>query len=194
MDKQNLLEECRRDVMECKRCVLWKTRKNVVFGQGKPEARIVFVGEAPGYNEDLKGIPFCGKAGEVLDILLSSINLKREDVYITNIIKCRPPENRDPEEEEIEKCTPYLERQIEIIKPSIICCLGRYSLRYFINRFSLKEKGSISTLHGRVMEIREGLFSSVKIVALYHPAVAVYDPNKLELLKRDFHILSRFNL
>lgn len=193
MDRKNLLEECRKDASQCKKCVLWKSRKNVVFGEGSPESKFVFVGEAPGYNEDIKGIPFCGKAGEVLDILLSSVNFKRDDVYITNIIKCRPPENRDPEEEEIKKCSPYLERQLEIIKPSVICCLGRHSLRYFIERFSLKEKGSISSLHGRVLEGR-GLFSKVRIVALYHPAVAVYDPYKLEVLKKDFQILKKIEL
>ena len=164
----------------------------MVFGEGSPDAKIVFVGEAPGYNEDIKGIPFCGKAGDILDILLSSINLKRESIYITNIIKCRPPENRDPEDEEVKECTTYLERQLEIINPSVICCLGRHSLRYFINRFSLKEKGSITALHGRVFESGDGLFSSIKIVALYHPAVAVYDPGKMELLKKDFQVLKNF--
>ncbi|MDD3726615.1 MAG: uracil-DNA glycosylase [Candidatus Ratteibacteria bacterium] len=189
MRKKELLDVCREDVRKCKRCSLYKSRKNVVFGEGNPETKIVFVGEAPGYNEDVKGIPFCGKAGDVLEILLSSVGLKRGDVYITNIIKCRPPENRDPEEEEIKQCTPYLERQLEIISPSVICCLGRHSLRYFVQRFSLKEYGSISTLHGRVMDAGEGLFSDIKIVAMYHPAVAVYDPGKMDVLKRDFQVL-----
>lgn len=189
MRKKELLDVCREDVRKCKRCSLYKSRKNVVFGEGNPETKIVFVGEAPGYNEDVKGIPFCGKAGDVLEILLSSVGLKRGDVYITNIIKCRPPENRDPEEEEIKQCTPYLERQLEIISPSVICCLGRHSLRYFVQRFSLKEYGSISTLHGRVMDVGEGLFSDIKIVAMYHPAVAVYDPGKMDVLKRDFQVL-----
>ena len=189
MDRQNLLDECRREANQCKRCILWKSRNNVVFGEGNPETKIIFVGEAPGYNEDIKGIPFCGKAGEVLDILLSSIKLNRRDIYITNIVKCRPPENRDPQEEEIKACTPYLERQIEIISPSVICCLGRHSLRYFINRFSLKENRSISRLHGMVLEGGDSLFSKVHIVALYHPAVAVYDPGKLELLKKDIQVL-----
>lgn len=189
MEKKELLEECRKEVRECRECSLWKSRKNVVFGEGNPDSKIVFVGEAPGYNEDVKGIPFCGRAGDVLNLLLSSVNLKREEIYITNIIKCRPPENRDPQEEEIKTCTPYLERQLEIIKPEIICCLGRHSLRYFIRRFSLKETGSISTLHGKVLETGEGLFSRIKIVALYHPAVAVYNPEKMELLKKDFQVL-----
>ncbi|MCX8082346.1 MAG: uracil-DNA glycosylase [bacterium] len=189
MEKRELLEEFRNNVVHCKKCALCKTRKNVVFGEGSPESKIIFVGEAPGYNEDIKGIPFCGKAGEVLDILLSSVNIQRNAVYITNIIKCRPPENRDPKEEEIRECAHYLERQLEIIKPSVICCLGRHSLRYFINRFSLKEQRSISFLHGKVIETEEGLFQNVKLVALYHPAVAVYNPDKLELLKKDFQIL-----
>lgn len=189
MEKQRLLEECQAKASQCKRCVLWETRKNTVFGKGNPEARIVFVGEAPGYNEDIKGVPFCGKAGDVLDELFSSVNFKREDTYITNIIKCRPPNNRDPLEDEIKACIPYFERQLEIIKPAVICCLGRHSLRYFANKFSLKEKGSISALHGRVMEAGEGLFPSMKIVALYHPAVAVYDPGKISILKKDFQVL-----
>lgn len=161
----------------------------MVFGSGSSSSGVLFVGEAPGYNEDVRGVPFCGKAGEVLDVLLSSISLKREDVYITNIIKCRPPNNRDPEKEETESCRDYLERQIEIIRPSVICCLGRHALGYMLERFSFGQQGTISTLHGKVLEHTEDMFNRTKIVALYHPAVAVYDPGKLGLLKKDFQVL-----
>ncbi len=192
MDRKIELERYEREAKECKKCGLWKTRKNVVFGAGSPSAKILFVGEAPGYNEDIRGVPFCGKAGEVLDILLDSVSLEREDIYITNIIKCRPPNNRDPEGEEVEACSFYLEKQIEIISPVVICCLGRHALRYILERYSFSERGSITALHGKVLENSENIFTSVKVVALYHPAVAVYDPGKIELLKKDFHVLKDF--
>ncbi len=192
MDRKTELEVYAKEAKECKKCGLWKTRKNVVFGAGSPSSRILFVGEAPGYNEDIRGVPFCGKAGEVLDILLDSISLKREDIYITNIIKCRPPNNRDPEREEVEACSHYLERQIEIIEPVVICCLGRHALRYILERYSFSERGSITALHGRVLENSEDIFNSVRVIALYHPAVAVYDPGKIELLKKDFQVLKDF--
>ena len=188
MSKSEQLKKIEEEAKKCKKCPLWKTRKNVVFGMGNPETKILFIGEAPGYNEDLKGIPFCGKAGEVLDLLFSSISMKREDIYITNIIKCRPPGNRDPKEEEIEKCREYLEKQIEIINPEIICCLGRHALKYIFKKYSIENKKGISAIHGKVFEKRD-IFSTIKIVAFYHPAVAVYNPEKLKILKEDFKIL-----
>ncbi len=189
MDKKTELEKITGEAKQCKKCSLWNSRKNVVFGSGGLSSGILFVGEAPGYNEDVRGVPFCGKAGEVLDILLSSISLKREDVYITNIIKCRPPNNRDPENDEVLSCRDYLEKQIEIISPSVICCLGRHALRYILERFSLEQQGTISSLHGKVLEHSQDMFNRTSIVALYHPAVAVYDPGKLGLLKKDFQVL-----
>ncbi len=189
MDKKSVLAELEKQAKGCRGCGLWETRKNVVFGAGSPEARILFVGEAPGYNEDVRGVPFCGKAGEVLDILLSSIGGGRESVYIANIIKCRPPNNRDPEKEEAEACRGYLEKQMEIISPAVICCLGRHALGYMLQRFCPGVQGTISTLHGKVFEHAEDMFSRTKVVALYHPAVAVYDPGKLGLLKKDFQVL-----
>ncbi len=189
MDRKIELERYARESEECKKCSLWKIRKNVVFGAGSPFSKILFVGEAPGYNEDVRGIPFCGKAGEVLDILLDSVSLKREDIYITNIIKCRPPNNRDPEKEEVDACRYYLEKQIEIINPSVICCLGRHALKYILERFSFSQKGSITALHGKVLENSQDIFNRTSVVALYHPAVAVYDPGKMELLKKDFQVL-----
>ena len=191
MDKKTQdIENLAAEAKECKKCGLSKSRNNVVFGKGNPSSGILLVGEAPGYNEDMRGVPFCGKAGDVLDILLSSVGMKREDVYITNIIKCRPPQNRDPEPVEIESCREYLEKQIELIKPRIIGCLGRHSLRYFMDRFSFNVSGTITTLHGKVFELSEDMFSGTKVVALYHPAVAVYDPGKIEILKNDFRIFA----
>ena len=190
MDRREEIENCAAEAKDCRKCDLWKSRNNVVFGRGNPLSGMLLVGEAPGYNEDMRGIPFCGKAGDVLDILLSSSGLRREDVYITNIIKCRPPNNRDPEDTEIEACRGYLERQIEIIKPRVIGCLGRHSLRYFLDRFSFRAGGSITTLHGKVFEHSEDMFDRVRVVALYHPAVAVYDPGKIDILKKDFRIFA----
>ncbi len=183
------LERIKKEVLDCKKCELYKTRNNPVIGEGSVEAKIILVGEAPGASEDKTGRPFCGAAGEVLDELLRSTKIKREEVYITNLLKCRPPENRDPQSEEIEACTPYLERQIKIIKPEVICPLGRYSMRFLMEKYGLKEQiEGISKIHGKVFESRS-LFGGVKIIPLYHPAVATYNPNLKEILKRDFSVL-----
>jgi len=186
------LEEIRKEVLKCRKCGLYRTRTNPVVGEGNPKAKIMFVGEAPGFNEDRIGRPFCGAAGRVLDELLESIGIKREDVYISNLLKCRPPENRDPQKEEISACSPYLERQIEIIKPKIICPLGRYSMRFLMEKYGLKDRiEPISRIHGRVFEI-SSLFQEIKIIPLYHPAVATYNINMKEVLKRDFRVLEKF--
>jgi len=186
------LEEIRKEVLKCRKCGLYSTRTNPVVGEGNPKAKIMFVGEAPGFNEDRMGRPFCGAAGRVLDELLESIGIKREDVYISNLLKCRPPGNRDPQKEEISACSPYLERQIEIIKPKIICPLGRYSMRFLMEKYGLKDKiEPISRIHGRVFEI-SSLFQEIKIIPLYHPAVATYNINMKEVLKRDFRVLEKF--
>ncbi|HNS33050.1 MAG TPA: uracil-DNA glycosylase [bacterium] len=189
MDKKEKIEEVKLKAAGCKKCNFWKDRTNVVFGAGNPESRILFVGEAPGYNEDKRGIPFCGKAGDVLDRLLVSVNLGRNDIYITNVIKCRPPNNRDPLDEEIDNCSEYLEKQIDIMKPEVICCLGRHALKNIFTKFSIQETGTISSLHGKVFEKSEDIFNRVKIVALYHPAVAVYNPGQFSLLQKDFSII-----
>ena len=188
-EKQKLLEEIKRQVLGCKQCSLYLTRTNPVFGEGDIESKIMFIGEAPGFNEDKQGVPFCGAAGKILDELLASVGIKRSDVYITNILKCRPPENRDPNPEEISLCTPYLERQIEIINPKVICSLGRYSMRYIFEKYGLKEKlEPISKIHGMVFGV-QNLFQELKIIPFYHPAVATYNPHMKEILKRDFQIL-----
>ena len=182
------LKEIKEEVLQCKKCSLYKTRGLPVIGQGNHEAEIMFIGEAPGASEDKTGRPFCGAAGKILDELLSSVGIKRTDVYICNILKCRPPENRNPKTEEIEACTSYLLKQIEIIKPKAICALGNFSTAFIFEKYGLKDKiEGISKIHGKVFEVRE--FNRVKIVPLYHPAAATYNPNMKEILKKDFQIL-----
>lgn len=163
-----------------------------VIGEGSHTAKIMFIGEAPGKNEAETGRPFCGASGRVLDELLASINIDRKGIYITNIVKDRPPENRDPLPNEIEFYAPFLDRQIEIIKPEVIATLGRFSMAYIMKKFGLEsELKSISQIHGKVFTA-ETSFGSVKIIPLYHPAVAVYGTNK-EILKKDFAVLKEFS-
>jgi uracil-DNA glycosylase family 4 len=187
------LKEIKKEVLNCKKCSLYKERiKNKFFpviGQGNHQAKIIFVGEAPGLKEAKTGFPFCGQAGKVLNELFTSVKIKREDVYICNLLKDRPPGNRDPEPEEIEACAPYLERQIKAIKPEVICSLGRYSMRFLMEKFGLENKiEKISKIHGRVFK-GEGLFKEIVIIPFYHPAVAVYNQNMKEILENDFKIL-----
>jgi len=160
-----------------------------VIGEGSHEATIMFVGEAPGRNEAKTGRPFCGTAGKVLDQLLANVGIKRENVYITNIVKDRPQENRDPTPKEIEIYGPFLDRQIEIIQPKVICALGRYSMGYIMEKFGLKDKiEAISKMHGKAYDSKAS-YGPIKVVCLYHPCVAVYNPTKLPELKKDFCVL-----
>ncbi len=160
-----------------------------VIGEGSHSAKIMFVGEAPGKNEALTGKPFCGASGKILDKLLESVGLKREEVYVTNIVKDRPPANRDPMPSEIEIYGPFLDRQIEIIKPKIIATLGRFSMDYIMRKFGLDlELQPISKIHGKVFSTKTS-FGEMNIIPLYHPAVAVYNSHSLDTLKEDFKIL-----
>lgn len=140
----------------------------------------MFIGEAPGKNEDETGIPFCGRAGKILDNLLDSIKLKREDVYITNIVKCRPPKNRDPKKSEINKCKHFLDEQIEIIKPKVICPLGRFSSQYILEKY-IGKIFEIGEVHGKSFKVNNSI-----IIPMYHPAAAIYDNKKIKILKKDF--------
>ena len=160
-----------------------------VIGEGNHLAEIMFIGEAPGENEAKSGRPFCGRAGKVLDELLVSVGIERRDVYVTNIVKARPPGNRDPFPDEIAIYAPFLDRQIEIIKPKIIATLGRFSMQYVMSRYGLEEKlSSISVLHGKVFETKlEG--AKIKVVPLYHPAAAIYNQHLLDTLREDFKVL-----
>ncbi|MBN2086845.1 uracil-DNA glycosylase [Candidatus Peregrinibacteria bacterium] len=177
------------EVLSCTKCPLYKTRIFPVIGQGNHQASIVLVGEAPGFNENKTGRPFCGQAGAVLDELLEFAEIKREDIYICNILKCRPPGNRNPLQYEIDACTPYLVRQLEIIKPKIVCCLGNFASCFIMNLFGLSNQcDGISKIHGRVFEVNDDKWK-IKIIPLYHPAVAAYNQNMIESLKNDFKIL-----
>ena len=182
------LRQIKKEVLNCKKCSLYKTRTYPVIGQGNHQAKIIFIGEAPGFNEDKIGRPFCGKAGKILDELLESTGITRKDVYICNILKCRPPKNRDPDEKEIKACVPYLEKQIQIIKPKVICTLGNYSTAYILRKYNLEDKiQGISKIHGEIFSK-----DTVKIIPLYHPAVATYNSNMMGVLKEDMKILEKF--
>jgi DNA polymerase len=150
---------------------------------------LIFIGEAPGYSEDQQGRPFVGKAGKVLDELLASIGLHRSEVYIANVLKCRPPGNRDPLPAEIEACTPYLDTQLELIQPQVIATLGNFSLTYLFEKFGLHaKKDKISKIHGKVFTVCT-IAGVTTIVPLYHPAVAVYNPGMKQTLLEDFQVL-----
>ena len=160
-----------------------------VLGEGSHTAHVLFVGEAPGKTEAETGRPFCGAAGKLLDLLLASINIARKDVYITNIVKDRPPENRDPLPEEIDRYAPFLLRQIDIIQPKIIATLGRFSMRFILEKFDLPQQNeSITKLHGQVLTARAS-YGEIYILPLYHPAVALYNGGSKEILFKDFQIL-----
>ncbi|NJD98530.1 uracil-DNA glycosylase [Thermococcus sp. LS1] len=187
MGKEELMKKLEEKIKSCRKCSLGELRTNAVPGSGSYDAKIMFVGEAPGYWEDQKGLPFVGRAGKVLDELLAEIGLSRDDVYITNIVKCRPPDNRDPTEDEIKACSPYLDRQIDIIRPRVIVPLGRHSMRYILEKFGF-EVEPISKIHGKTFEAHT-LFGKIVIMPMYHPAVALYRPALKEELRKDFQKL-----
>ena len=165
-----------RDVHDCRRCPLGFSRLHAVPGVGPADARIMVVGEAPGQNEDQQGEPFVGAAGKLLDQLLRGIGLSRADVFITNILKCRPPNNRDPQPPEVSACSPYLEQQLRLIKPEVVLILGRHALARI-----LPGQESISRLHGRVI-VKDG----VSYIPVYHPAAALYNSFLMGPLEQDF--------
>jgi len=196
MNKDNrteLLRKIKDEVLCLEGTFLYEERrKNKAFpviGEGSHYAEIMFVGEAPGKKEAETGRPFCGAAGKILDELLISISLDRKRVYVTNIVKDRPPLNRDPLPEEIKLYAPFLDRQIRIIKPKVIATLGRFSMEYIMKKFGLEsELESISSMHGRIFDANTD-YGTVKIVPLYHPAVALYNRNQIDILKKDFAVL-----
>lgn len=190
----NSIEELKKICSSCVKCELSKTRTNVVFGKGNLKAEILIIGEAPGEKEDLQGFPFVGKAGHDLDKVLNEINLNIDDVYITNILKCRPPKNRDPKPEEIEKCTPYLVEQIKIIKPKIICTLGNFSTKFILSNGVVKEMKTIpgvDQLHGEIKKINfKGL--DVEVFPLHHPSSIIYSKDRRKWFKEDFLKLEKY--
>lgn len=175
------LVEYRQQIGDCKKCHLHQTRTKFVFGEGNPNADIMFIGEAPGAEEDQQGEPFVGAAGQLLTKILAAIDLTREEVYIANILKCRPPNNRDPQPLEVEHCEPYLINQIKLIRPRIICALGRISAQTL-----LKTKQSLSSLRGKIHT-----YQNIKLIVTYHPAALLRYPNYKRDTWEDMKMLRR---
>ncbi|MBP6858442.1 MAG: uracil-DNA glycosylase [Candidatus Pacebacteria bacterium] len=193
--KTSLLHQINEEILALKTSPLYsyRTTNNYlpVIGEGSHDAKIMFVGEAPGRNEAKTGKPFCGAAGKVLDQLLAHVNITRESVYITNIVKDRPPENRDPTTQEIAAYGPFLDRQIEIIQPMVIAALGRYSMGYIMKKFGLDfQLEPISHAHGKSYPTQAS-YGPIEIVVLYHPCVGVYNPHNIPNLKKDMEVLGR---
>lgn len=193
--KTSKLRAIKNELLEASNSPLFQYRQSnnyfPVIGEGDHGAQIMFIGEAPGKNEALSGRPFCGAAGKVLDELLLSINLRRDQVYITNIVKDRPPDNRDPKPEEIAYYAPYLNRQIEIISPRVIATLGRFSMQYILENFNLPERfKSISHLHGQKIFCAPP--SKMIIIPLFHPAAAIYNRSLRGTLESDFQVLKEY--
>jgi uracil-DNA glycosylase family 4 len=178
--RREQLKEVYREASVCTRCPLAETRTTVVFGAGNADADLMFVGEAPGANEDKQGLPFVGQAGRLLDKLLAEIGLERGDVFIANVLKCRPPGNRDPRPQEIESCRDYLHRQVDLIEPRVICTLGNFSTKLLRG-----DPTGISRLHGQP-EVHVLGHRAVRLYPIYHPAAALYTPSMLETLRGDF--------
>jgi len=181
--KADVLQAFYASFRDCRKCGLYAGRRQVVFGEGNPDAGVMFIGEAPGAEEDRQGVPFVGASGQLLSRMIEKIQLRREDVYIANVIKCRPPENRDPEPEEIACCEPYLKRQIEIVAPTVICTLGRFAAQTLLNTTE-----PMGRLRGRVFA-----YEGIKMVATYHPAALLYNPKwrypaweDLKLLRKEY--------
>jgi uracil-DNA glycosylase family 4 len=179
-ERRDLLKEVYEQARGCIACQLHQTRTQVVFGAGNADADLMFIGEAPGADEDRLGLPFVGRAGKLLDTLLGEIGLERADVFIANTLKCRPPGNRDPYPNEIETCSGYLRRQVELIAPKVICTLGNFSTKLL-----REDPTGISRLHGRD-EIRTIGTRAIRLLPLYHPAAALYTPSNLQMLRDDF--------
>lgn len=177
-------EGLERQAKECQKCVLSKTRTNVVFGDGSTSAKIMILGEAPGSNEDLQGKPFVGKAGQLLTEILKKVGIDRKDVFISNIVKCRPPGNRDPLPEEIKACYPYLDSQIEYIKPKVILPLGRHSSKLVLEKYNQTFEG-ISKDHGKIHQVSTS-WGELLVIPMYHPAATIYNQSLKPVLEKDF--------
>jgi uracil-DNA glycosylase family 4 len=167
-------------VADCTKCALSQGRTQVVFGAGSPNAELMFVGEAPGFHEDKQGVPFVGAAGQLLTKLLAEIGIAREDVYINNVLMCRPPGNRDPQPDEIQSCEPHLWKKIELIQPKLICTLGNFATKQLSGR-----PAGITQVHGRPQDVVLG-GNPVTLYPIFHPAAALYTPRMLQVLQEDF--------
>ena len=175
------LNEIAKEISQCTACILSKTRTRTVPGTGNSKAEIMFVGEAPGFSEDQQGMPFVGRAGNLLNELLSSIEMNRESVYVTNLVKCRPPQNRDPRTQEIDACRKFLKMQITQIKPKIIVTLGRHAFSFFFPHADAR------SARGKFMSLE-----NLNIFPIYHPAAALYNPKLKTVLQQDFQQISAF--
>jgi DNA polymerase len=180
VERAAALREYAEQTAGCTKCALAKGRTQVVFGSGNPNAELVFVGEAPGFHEDQQGLPFVGQAGKLLDKLLGGIGMTRADVQVVNVLKCRPPGNRDPLPEEIAACEPHLFRQIELIQPTMVATLGNFATKLLSGR-----PAGITRVHGYEQEVTLGA-RKVLLYPLYHPAAALYTPSMLKVLEEDF--------
>ncbi|MBI3335599.1 MAG: uracil-DNA glycosylase [Candidatus Portnoybacteria bacterium] len=194
-NRTELLRKIKDEVVNLKESPLYQERvRNCVFpviGEGSHYAKIMFIGEAPGKTEAETGRPFAGAAGKILDNLLHLIGIERKDVYVTNVVKDRPPQNRDPFPEEIALYAPFLDRQIEIIKPQVIVLLGRHSMRYIMEKFGLSTAmRSISQTHGSIFEA-DASYGLIKIIPLYHPAAALYNPELRSIMEKDFETVKK---
>ena len=187
MSKEERMKKISEEVLHCRLCGLCEGRRNPVVGEGNLDATVVFIGEAPGRREDETGRPFVGAAGQLLDRLLHHIGLERGDVYIGNVVKCRPPNNRRPRAEEIEACAPHLERQLEIIEPRVIAPLGNSAIGHLMRRFELTP-AYIGRVHGKQSEV-EAPWGQLVLVPLYHPAAALYLKDLERVLEEDFESL-----
>ncbi|MEM3832624.1 MAG: type-4 uracil-DNA glycosylase [Thermoprotei archaeon] len=179
------IEKLGNEIKICIKCRLHQFRKNAVPGEGNPHAEIMFIGEAPGYNEDIQGRPFVGAAGKLLtELIVNVLKIPRSSVYITNVVKCRPPENRDPYPDEVQTCTPYLDKQIAIIKPKIIVTLGKHSTNYVLTKSGIKVK-NITSVRGQLFNISiSGI--NVHVMPTLHPAAALYNPQLRSQIEEDF--------
>jgi uracil-DNA glycosylase len=180
VERAAALREYAEETASCTKCALAEGRTQVVFGSGSPNADLMFVGEAPGFHEDQQGVPFVGQAGKLLDKLLDGIGLTRADVFVANVLKCRPPGNRDPLPEEIAACEPHLFRQIELIDPKLVATLGNFATKLLSGK-----PAGITRVHGHEQEVTLGS-RTVALYPLYHPAAALYTPSMLKVLEEDF--------
>jgi len=195
-ERHEKMKQIRDEILALKKSPLYKYRTEnkyfPVIGEGSHAADIMFVGEAPGKKEAETARPFCGASGKFLDEMINSIGLKREDVYITNIVKDRPPENRDPSPEEIAIYAPFLDRQIEIIRPKVIATLGRISMAYIMNTLGLSDSlASVGQIHGKEFKTKTS-YGDIVVVPLYHPAVALYNGGNRGMLLEDFKVLKKY--
>ncbi len=178
MNPKQVLAEIAKQVSTCEKCDLHYSRKNGVPGEGPADADIVFIGEGPGFHENMQGRPFVGAAGDFLEELLGTIGMKREEVFITNVVKCRPPGNRDPAPDELEACSPYLDKQLQVINPKVVVTLGRFSMARYI------PNAKISEIHGQPLRVKGTL-----VMPFYHPAAALHRPSLRSVVEEDFRKL-----